>query len=185
VPVTAIAPVFLLLHGAAGPDGRLSWREGRSLAISVDRAISSSRPVAFMVRVLSGAADGARSTLREAGQLAQRDVKRPDPHPDFARSLNRLGKAVASDLSALGRMTLPTALPAVVICAVDVPVADVISARAYELLAGQASVIWVVPEDSRNLMSPVFSAGGPVLTFHDGAAEEIAGLLHAYAVPSG
>jgi hypothetical protein len=137
-----------------------------------------------MVRVLSSAADVARSTLREAGRLAERDVSRPDLHPDFEQSLNRLGKAVVSDLIALGRMTLPAARPAVVIFAVDVPVADVISARAYERLAEQASIIWVVPEHFGNLMSPVFSAGGPVLTFHDGTVEEIAGLLHAYATPT-
>lgn len=184
VPVTAITPVFLLLHGVTSPDEQVSWREGRSLSVSLDRKIAVSRPVAFMVRALSGAAGGVKSPLREAGQLSRSDIKRPDPQLEFDLSLNGLRNAVTSDLGSLGRMALPAVRPAVVILAVDIPVADVISAEAYERLAEQASIIWVVPEPSANLISPVFSAGVPVLSFHEGTADEIAGLLQAHACPS-
>ena len=177
VPVTAIAPVFLLLHALVSPDGQVSWRKCRSLSVSLDRKLSSSRSAAFMVRAVSGA-DGS---LRDAGHLRERDIRRPDPQLEFEQSLDRLRKAMTSDLGSLNRMTLPAIPPAVVIFAVDVPVADVISAEVYRRLAEQASVIWVVPEPSAHLISPLFSNGVQVLGFHDGIANEIAGLLQAHA----
>jgi hypothetical protein len=183
VAITMVAPVFLLLYGATSPDEQVGWREARSLSVSLDRKLTSSRPVAFKVRAFSSAVGGAKHTLQDAGSLAERDIKRPDPHFDFEQSLNSVRKAVASELGALGRTTLPSGRPAIVIFAVDVPVADVISAEAYKRLAEQASVIWVVPERSADLISPVFTAGVPVLTFHDGTADEIVGLLHACAPP--
>jgi hypothetical protein len=183
IAITTVAPVFLLLYGVTSPDEQVSWREARSLSVSLDRKITSSRPVAFKLRAFSSAVGGAKNALQDAGSLCERDIKRPDPQLDFEQSLNSLRKAVASDLGALGRATLPAVRPAVVIFAVDVPVADVISAQAYKRLAEQASVIWVVPERSANLISPVFTAGVPVLTFHDGTDDEIVGLLYACASP--
>jgi hypothetical protein len=183
VPVAVIAPVFLLLYGVTSPDEQVSWREARSLSVSLDRMVSLSRPVAFMMRAFSGITGSPKSVLQEAGRLSERDIKRPDPHVDFEQSLNSLRNALTSDLGALGRMARPAARPAVVIFAVDIPVADVISAEAYQRLAEQASVIWVVPERSADLLSPVFSAGGPPLTFHEGTASEIASLLEACALP--
>lgn len=182
VAITTVMPVFLLLYGVTSPDEQVSWREARSLSVSLDRKITSSRPVAFKVRAFSSAADSAKSTLRDAGSLAARDIKRPDPQLDFDQALDSLRTALASDLGGLSRAVLPAARPAVVILAVDVPVADVISAQSYQRLAEQASVIWVVPERSANLISPVFTAGVPVLTFHDGTADEIVGLLHTCAL---
>jgi hypothetical protein len=118
--------------------------------------------------------------LQDAGSLTERDIKRPDSQIEFEQSLSSVRKAVASDLGALSREALPTGRPVVVIFAVDVPVADVISTEMYQRLTRQASVIWVVPERSADLISPAFTAGVPVLTFHDGTADEIVGLLHAW-----
>ena len=183
VAINMVVPVFLLLYGEASPDEQVSWREARSLSVSLDRKIASSRPVAFKVRAFSSAVGGAKNILQDAGSLAERDIKRPDSHLDFEQSLNSVRKAVTSDLGVLGRATMPLGRPAIVIFAVDVPVADVVSAEAYKRLAEEATVIWVVPERSANLISPVFTAGVPVLTFHDGTADEIVGLLHTCALP--
>ena len=176
--------VFMLLHGDTNVDERSSWRRGRSLMAEVDRGLAAARPCAFKVRAFSGRGGSVKTLLREAGSLSSRDIKRPDPSHELAPSLRRMHSVLQKDLNANGQAGDPEILPVIVIFAIEIPVADVITADAYIALALDTSIIWVVPEGGSVLLSQTFSTSeSHIIVDHDEVAAEVVDSLLRSARP--
>jgi hypothetical protein len=170
--------VHLILAGDARLDDRAAWRRGRSVLLAMDRKIAATPGLACQVRALQ-CRSTAGSRLRPAGRLARRHLKRSaggadTGGADFARALRSVRTMMRHDLSALERSAQPVARPAVVLYAVDPPLADAVTAEEYRALAREALVTWVVPERSAALLSPVFAGGDArVVTDHQAVADEV------------
>jgi hypothetical protein len=60
----------------------------------------------------------------------------------------------------------------------DAPLANAITAEEYRELCREASVMWVLPESSADLLRPVFADGDSLVLLDDRAvADELVGLL--------
>lgn len=174
-PVTA--PVLMVLSGGGGPNDHTGWKRGRDLLSEVDRLLAATPQARFAVRALLSAENPDKSTLRPAGTLSRRDMKRPASYVDFAQLLALLRTAVKRDIDSLARSGAPVAPPGVVLYAVEPPLADAVTAEVYQELAHDASVIWVLPANSADLLSPVFTAAAWVVPDHPAAACEVTDLL--------
>jgi hypothetical protein len=180
--VRLAAPLLLILSGDDNSGGHASWNRGRSLLREVDKKLAAASQIDFMVRALLNTEVTAKSTFQRAGNLSRRDIKRPASYVDFGRLLAAARALLKRDLDVLARSRSPAARPAVVLVAVDAPLADAITVQMFQDLVQEASVIWVVPERSADLMSPSFAAGdSQILTDHQGVAEEVVSLLRSRA----
>jgi hypothetical protein len=168
--------VLLILTGDARSGDHAGWRRGRSVLLDVDRKIAMAR-VACRVRALPGGDTAAGSEPRQAGRLSRRDLKRPARAEDFARALAVVRTVMMRDLAVLEHSGLRLTRPAAVLYAVEPPLADAVTAEEYGQLAQDASVTWVVPSRSAQLMSRLFAGDARVLTDHDGVTGEIVHLL--------
>jgi hypothetical protein len=177
------ALLYLILTGDDSPDARANWRRGRSLLVEIDRKIASEAPALFAVRAFGGAGNSATSRCREAGRLSRGDVSRWTSDSDFAQSLTDIRDRLGGDLNTLARTTAGTmARPAVVLIALDAPLADAVTMQAYRDLQHDALVIWVALARSAQLLSPAFAAeDARVITDHQGAADEVVSLLGVLA----
>jgi hypothetical protein len=172
--------VYMILAGDKYVSDRASWRRGRSVLLELDDKLAARPGVACHVRVLQAAQDAARGALQPAGQLRSRDIKRPTGYSDFSSTLDGVHAALRRDLAALARSAEPTAgTPAIIFFVLDAPLADAIATREYAELARDASIIWVVPEGSADLLSPIFTerARVSVITDHVTVADEVIDLL--------
>jgi hypothetical protein len=176
-PPTVLA--FLLIVGDDSPDDHAPLRRSRSLLLEVDQKISAIPGAVYKVRGLHSAGDTAQSTLRPPGQLSRREMKRAASSFDFTRSLAGVRTVLRRDLAVLARSATSVARPAIVLFAVDAPLADAVTVEVYDELVREASVIWVVPERSSDLMSPAFAAADArILTDHRAVADEVINLLN-------
>ena len=172
--------ISMLLYGDTNPDEQTSWRRGRSLMAKVDRGLAAARPYAFKVRAFSGKGGSVKTPLREAGCLSHHDIKRPDHSHELGQSLDRIHSVLQKDLDALERVPDPGVEPVIVIFAIEIPVADVITAEAYIALALDTTIIWVVPEGGNGLMSQTFSTSEThIITDHEEVADEVVKMVLA------
>jgi hypothetical protein len=172
--------VYLIVTGEAVTDDRAAWNRSRSVLLEVDSKIAATRGIAYQVRALQGDEDALRGELREAGQLTRRDVKRPVAHADFARVLEEIREMLERDRAFAEPTAAAAARPAVVFFAPDPPLADTVTAEVFQELAEQASIIWVVPKRSVDLIAPPFKqpSGVRVVEERETVAAEIAALLN-------
>ena len=176
----APALIFMILYGDTNPDEQTSWRRGRSLMAKVDQGLAAARPDAFKVRAFSGKGGSVRTPLRKAGCLSQRDIKRPDHGHELGQSLDRIHSVLQKDLDGLERVPDPGVEPVIVIFAIEIPVADVITAEAYIALALDTTIVWVVPEGGNGLMSQTFSTSETrIIPDHEEVADEVVKLVLA------
>lgn len=183
------ALLLLVLSGDEASRDRDAWRRRMAVLLDVDKKVAMISRAAYRVRALPNVhnlEDAARYQLRRAGQLSRRDLKRTGDSYDFTRMLRVVMEVLPRDLAVLGRSSPRVERPVVVICAVNVPLADGVTAQMYGELVRQASIIWVVPEQSVDLMSPLFTAGDTRrLIYHSAVADEVVDLLRQEATGPG
>jgi hypothetical protein len=167
---------YLILLADEGTDDRAGWRRGRSVLLELDKALADPVPGRCTVRALS-AGNGAMSAPRPAGQLKRNDLGQPADSLDFPRVLGIIRSTVQRDRALLA-VSPARVGPAVVFFAADVPLADAVTAGMHTELARDASVTWIVPEHSADLISPGFAADGACLIpDHQAVAAEIISLV--------
>jgi hypothetical protein len=171
--------VYLIITGDDVSSDHSAWHKGRSMLLDTAAKIAAAPPFAFKVRALRIGPDGVQGTLRAAGQLSRRDIKGPVTDSDFAAVLGSIRIMLKIDRTAIQAPAAPMAWPAVVFYATDPPLADTIAAEVYRELAHEASIIWVVPRDSADLMAPVFTEASDtlLLLYHQEVADEVVSLL--------
>lgn len=183
------ALLLLVLSGDEASRDRDAWRSRMAMLLDVDKKAAMISQAVYRVRALPNVhslEDAARHQLRRAGQLSRRDLKRSGDGYNFTRVLRVVMEVLPRDLGVLGRSSPQVERPVVVICAVNVPLADGVTAQVYGKLAQQASVIWVVPEQSVDLMSPLFTVGDTRrLIYHPAVADEVVDLLRHEAAGPG
>ena len=167
---------YLILLADEGTDDRAGWRRGRSVLLELDKALADPVPGRCTVRALS-AGNGAMSAPRPAGLLKRNDLGQPADSLDFPRVLGIIRSTVQRDRALLA-VSPATVGPAVVFFAADVPLADAVTAGMHAELARDASVTWIVPEHSADLISPGFAADGACLIpDHQAVAAEVISLV--------
>lgn len=170
--------VFLILSGDESSDDRAAWRRGRSVLLGVDKKIGTAPGIVYQVRALQSTENAAKSELRRAGQLSRHDIKRSAAGLDFAQALGIVRTVMKRDLTALKLSATRVTRPAIVFFAADAPLADAITAEEYDELAQEASITWVVPEHSADLISSVFARrDARIIIDHQAVADEIFNLL--------
>lgn len=170
---------YLLIIGDEFGDDPGAWQRNRAALLKVDARIATLPNLAYLVRVLEGDAETLRGELREAGQLAKRDVRQQVADPDFAEVLTAIRTLLQRDLTHVKASGEPLAHPVIVFFASDPPFADSVAADVFSLLAQEASIIWVVPEDATKLLDSALTEPPHVhvLPDHEDMADQIAGLL--------
>ena len=174
--------LLLLLSEDPWLGKRDASRRRQAAMLELDRKISELPRLSCQVHALTAGQDATESRPRQAGQLSRRDL-RPSPDSlDFARSLEIARSAIKKDLASLA----PASRPVVVFFAAEPPFADPVSAAIYSELAAEATVAWVLPEQSADLLSPAFAAhGARIITGLETAADEIIRLLQEQAPEGG
>jgi hypothetical protein len=147
--------------------------------LEVDEKLAVIPRIAYKVRLLQTAGDAAKSELRSAAKLSRRDVKRSAEGTDLARVLTIVQTAMKRDLATLELAATEIARPAIVFYALDAPLADAVTAEVYDELAQEASITWVVPGPSADLISPAFAEGDDarIIVDHQTVADEVITIL--------
>ena len=170
---------LLILIGDEDTDDEGTWRRGRSVLLEIDKNLAAAPQADYRVRVLRSTGDAAMSEPRYAGKLTRRDIRRPTASLDFPRVLGIIRTAVKRGRAAGGITSSPATRPTIVFFAADVPLADAVTARLYSELAREASIMWIVPEQLADLLSPAFREEGEwVVNDHRAVAGEVMTLLH-------
>ena len=178
-----MALVYLLL--VADQDGVADPAPGRlqSLLLELARQHAAQPSCGYQVRLVHGNDGDLRGELREAGNLGRRAVKRAVNTADFTAVLRSVRSSLHRDrglVETIARAAgLSVAPPAVVLVTADPPMADLRAAAEFGGLAAEAIVMWVVPENLEELVSPAFgpAGGAAVIGEHQAAAGEVLRLL--------
>lgn len=190
-PRTALALVYLLLvvdqDGVTDDPalGRL-----RSLLLEVDRQLAAQPSCGYHVRLVHGNDGDLHGELQEAGNLGRRGAKRSVKTADFTAVLKSVRSSLHRDcglVETIGKAAgLSVAPPAVILVTADPPMADLRAAAEFGGLAAEAIVMWVVPENLEQLVSPAFgpAGGAAVIGEHHAAAGEVLRLIYGGATAS-
>lgn len=180
-PVRGLA--YLLIAGEAVARDPAARQRGKAALLAVDHRMAELRQADYTVRLLEGSEEALRGESRPAGQLSKRDIRNSVPDTDFAGVLKEIRRLLRQDVARYARSEKPMARPAVVFFASDPPLADPVTAEAFARLVHEASIIWVLPQGVRRLMSSVFTDldGTHVFGDGEGVADDIAELLVADA----
>jgi hypothetical protein len=183
-PVTAL--VFLVLTCPDTSEAQARWRRGRALALAIDKKMMTSVPaISYWVRALQGTGDASASTCQPAGRLSRGSLRQRATYDDFGHTLAEVRVLLRRDLKSLTRSAGNIAQPAVVIVALDAPVADASTARLYDELRQECTVMWITLGHARRLLSPVFQAGDPpLLSDAPDVADEVVSMLNGYVAPA-
>ena len=169
---------YLLNIGDEIPDDDGVWQRSRAALLSVDAKIATLPQAAYQVRVLYGDAEALHGGLRPAGQLSRREVRHQVADIDFAGVLEGIRAMLRRDLAHVTPPVEPPTYPVVVFFAPDPPLSDSVTADAFSHLANEATIIWVVPKTSIELLASDFiEPHAYVLPDDDYVADEIADLL--------
>ena len=162
--------VLLILDEDQWSGEQDTYRSRQSTLLELDRKIGELPLLSCQVHALTASPDAAQSHPRPAGRLSRRDISPSPTSLDFARSLKIVQSALKTDIASLA----PTSRPFIVFFAADPPFADPVSAGIYGELALAASVVWVLPEQSAELLSPAFAGEGThIITDHETAVDDI------------
>jgi hypothetical protein len=147
--------------------------------LRVDAKIATLSRVTYLVRVLHGDEEKVRGTLRPAGQLSRRDVRQQIAYADFAAVLEEIRTLLRRDLTYAAGSAAPLARPVVVFFAPEPPLAEPVAIDVFSRLAQEASIVWVMPKEARELLGPAFSEPLHVTVLPDDedVADDIADLL--------
>jgi hypothetical protein len=180
IPTTAV--VFLVLTCLDSPEARASWSRGRALVLEIDKKLAGVPSISYWVRALQGTVDAPASTCQPAGQLARGSLRHRAAHDDFGHTLAEVRRFVHRDQQAVTPSAGAIARPGVVIVALDAPVADASTARCYDELRQECTVVWIALGHGLRLLSPVFQEGGlaPLSDAPD-IAVDVVSLLNSYA----
>lgn len=181
---TAMALVYLLM--VADHDGATDPALGRlqSLLLDVDRQLAAQPSCGYQVRLIHGNDGDLRGELLDAGKLGRRAVKRSVKTADFTAVLKSVRSSLHRDCGFVETIAkaagLAVAPPAVIFVTADPPMADLRGAAEFGDLAAEAIVMWVVPENLEELVSPGFgpAGGAAVIGEHQAAAGGVLRLMH-------
>lgn len=182
-PRTAMALVYLLLVADQGGVTDPALGRLQSLLLEVDRQLAAQPSCGYQVRLVHGNDGDLHGELQEAGSLGRRAVKRAVNTADFTAVLRSVRSSLHRDrglVETIGKAAgLSVAPPAVVLVTADPPMADLRAAAEFGDLAAEATVMWVVPENLEELVSPAFgpAGGAAVIGEHQAAAGEVLRLL--------
>jgi hypothetical protein len=170
--------LYLLLTGE-GSGERAAWPHGRRVLRQVDELMAATDSTSYWVRAARNIESAAKGRPRPAGQVSRRDLRRSPGHPDLARALSIIRLVLSRDLGSLEASAAPVARPAIVFYALNAPPADLVTVELYDELTKATTVIWVVSERTKGLMSPRFAVRQAHLIIdHQDVAGEVARLLH-------
>jgi hypothetical protein len=189
VPAPSITPiralVFLVLTCLGSSEAQARWRRGRALALAIDKEMASVPTISYWVRALQGTEGASASTCQPAGRLSRGSLRQWAAHDDFSHTLAEVLAFMRRDLQALTRSAENIARPAVVIVALDAPVADARTARLYDELRQECTVMWITLGHALRLLSPVFQQDDPpLLSDAPDVAEEVVSMLNGYVAPA-
>lgn len=171
--------VYLLIIGDDVTDNPVAWQRGRTTLLSVDQKLAAQPQVAYTVRFLeTDDQEYLRGESRPAGQLSKRSIRRPVSDADFAEVLGEIRKMVRRDAACDRESGRSTVRPAVVFITPEPPLADPVVAEVLGQLVQEASVIWVIPWGTEDLMSEALTpVGTHVLGDSGHVADAVADLL--------
>lgn len=176
----ARAVLYLVITESSGLGDRTLCERARTLMRELDSKIAGVDREGWRIRLYSERAEVMGGALRMPGSLSRRDIKHAHANADFGQSLKIIGGVLRRDLETMRRSGSGAAgKTVVVIFAVEVPLADVVTAEAYEGLAEFAEIVWVVPEDARALLSSVFAERATVLIDGPGTSDDVITLITA------
>jgi hypothetical protein len=170
---------YLLITGSEIADDPASWQRSRAALLRLDAQIAAIPRAAYQVRALQGDEEGLHGDLREAGQVAKKDLRYPVTDTDFAAVLDEMRALLRRDITRTTASGEHLARRVVVIFAADPPLADSVTADVFSHLAQEASIIWVLPKPRVAMLSRPFTEPPHVhvLPEYDDVADEIAALL--------
>jgi hypothetical protein len=170
---------YLLITGSEIADDPASWQRSRAALLRLDAQIAAIPRAAYQVRALQGDEEGLHGDLREAGQVAKKDLRYPVTDTDFAAVLDEMRALLRRDITRATASGEHLARRVVVIFAADPPLADSVTADVFSHLAQEASIIWVLPKPTVAMLSRSFTEPPHVhvLPEYDDVADEIAALL--------
>ena len=179
IPATAL--VFLVLTCLDSPEAQASWSRGRALVLDIDKKLADVPSISYWVRALQGTVDAPASTCQPAGQLKRGSLRQRAAHDDFGHTLAEVRRFVRRDQQAVTPLAGVLVRPAVVIVALDAPVADASTAQCYDELRQECTVVWIALGHGLRLLSPVFQEGGlaPLSDAPD-IAVDVVSLLNSY-----
>ncbi len=186
----AMGFVHLLVTGDPDAAGDPALASLQAALLDLDKKLAAQQACAYQVRLVYGDDGELRGELCDAGRLGRRAAKRSVEAGDFAALFKGVRATLRRDSvlieAAAGAAGLAVARPAVVIFTADPPMADRGSAAALGDLAAEATVVWVVPRNSEDLVSPAFTCGPGtvVIGAHHAVADDICGLLAEGARPA-
>jgi hypothetical protein len=147
--------------------------------LSVDRLLAAQQSWRYQVRLVHGSDAALHGELHDAGSLGRRAARRLVKVGDFTAVLKSIRSSLRHDCGLIATIAkaagMTVSLPAVVMFTADPPVADLSAASVFGDIAGEATVMWVVPRKLERLVSPAFGAGGgaAVLGEHQGVADDV------------
>jgi len=159
------------------------WKRARSLLLELDSKFAGGPGPAWKVRFAPDPSRIKESKLQDAGRLTRKHFRRTSASLDFAQGLAAMRTVLHRDLAAFERSASAAEAAAIVLFAIDVPLADAVTTREYEQVAGLARVIWVVPEAMTALISPLFATGGRIFADYPGIGDEVVSLLRTSEAP--
>jgi hypothetical protein len=173
--------VYLILLGDEATTNRNARRRGQSVLLDIGKRLGAESEISYRVRVLRDTADAALSRLLVADHLTRRDLGRPGGGADLPRLLGVLRAAVRRD-----RATLRPTGVTVILFAADVPLADAVTTPLHGELTREACLVWIVPPQLADLISPSFAdAGAWVIIDYPEIADEILDTVRSPAVSLG
>jgi len=188
-PPASLGLVYLLTLAEPGMDRGLALDGLQNVLRSVDSDLAIQPDCAYQVRLVHGNDDGLRGDRQPAGLLTRRALRRPLEVTRFDEVVTSVHAALRRDLAEVGTAAagigVPVARPAVVLVATDPPIADRRSVVAFRELAAEATVIWLVPRKTEDLVNPVFGERAPalVLAESESAAARICEIARAGLQP--
>jgi hypothetical protein len=147
--------------------------------LRVDAEMATLSHARYLVRVLRGDEDKLRGDLRPAGQLSRRDVRQQVAYTDFAMVLEEIRALLRRDVVHVTGSGAALVRPVVMFFVPDPPLADPVAVDVFSHLTREASIIWVMPSEARDLLAPAFGElpHVSVLPDDEDLADEIADRL--------
>lgn len=167
--------VLLILNADEWSDERGACRRGQSMLLKLDEKLGKLPRLSYQVHAIQASANAVESHPKRAGQLSRTDIRVSSLDLDLEESLKTVRSALREDLASVAPLRKR---PFIVFFAVDPPFADPVSVKVYGELALEACIIWVMHEQSADLLSPAFVCqGARIMTNNEAVVNNILHLL--------